>query len=238
MSTNSFENVYDVSIDRWDGKENMLNDYRDKVTLFINVTTDCGNAPEYRIIQSIYEKYKDQGFEVVAIPTNEYCGEFIVYDEFVNGINSALDAKNFAENAHGVTYNFSELVYSNPSPPVPHELFEELYPGRMIPYPIQLPKEESPHPLFLNLGNQSENKFHWGYGLAGNFEKFLVDRSGEVVGRYGNGSLMPRSYEPEYGQKFGLSGSQIQYDVSHNHIKERSGALNYDILCQDIESVL
>ena len=83
--------IYDVKIKSWDGSDkDFLNKYKGKVTLFINVTGDCGNAPQYGIIESIYRKYKDKGFEVVAIPTNEYCGSGITYGEFECGIKDEI----------------------------------------------------------------------------------------------------------------------------------------------------
>lgn len=229
------KNIYDIPLNTWDEKPNMLDDYRGKVTLFINVTTDCGNAPEYRIIEDIYQKYKDSGFEVVAIPTNEYCGPGIVYDEFVNGINCALDAKNYAETKHGVTYNFSEIVNSQPGEKVSTELLDHLYPQRQDSFPRPLNEGEQPHPIFQALCNFN------GSDMFGNFEKYLVNSNGDVVARYHNGCLMPRTEEIEYGSKFNLDAEKIEYDKdglcqippAHNH-----GEHFYNMICDHIESLL
>jgi glutathione peroxidase len=234
-------NVYDIPINSWDGEPNILDKYKNKVTLITNVITDCGNAPEYGILQEIYEKYKDQGLEILAVPTNEYCGEFIVYDEFVEGINCALDAKNFAEKTYNVTYNFSELVNSNPGT-VEDIISEKLYPSRTTKFPRQLPDGEEPHELFKTLCDQSSQRNPEGGRMLGNFEKFLVDRHGEFFSRHHNGSLMPRFDENEYAEKHGIPQKNRR---THDHLDKNkvmeehfSGEKNYEKLCKDIEYLL
>lgn len=237
----SITSAYDIPLKTWDEQEDMLSNYKNKVTLFINVTTDCGNAPEYRIIEDIYKKYKDRGFEVVAIPTNQFCGEYVVYDEFVNGMNCALDAKNYAESNHGVTYNFSELVNAYPGEPMNEEQFKIAYPTRIDEFPKQLPEGEVPHEIFKYL---SDNSPPGGAFMYGNFEKYLVNKNGKLAGRYGNGTLMPRNHEVEYAKKFELDAEDIGYDISNlssltDEITEnRVGEHFYNKICSDIESLL
>lgn len=233
MSTN----IYDIPLKSWDGKTNMLEQYKGKVTLFINVTTDCGNAPEYGIIEHIYQKYKDRGFEVVAIPTNEYCGHRIVYDEFINGLNCAQDARDFATKNYNVSYNFSDLVYSSPGTKLDPENLEKLYPGRTDDFPRQLPDGCEPHPVFQGLIHQTEP----GRGMFGNFEKYLVDKNGRARVKFDNGCLMPRFDEIEYGERFGISGTQLR---QHNHIENiedtdmYKAEPEYERICSWIEQLL
>jgi glutathione peroxidase len=235
------KNIYDIPLNSWDGQPNILEKYKGKVTLITNVITDCGNAPEYGILQEIYEKYKDQGFEIIAVPTNEYCGEFIVYDEFVDGINCALDAKNFAEKTYNVTYEFSELVNSDPGV-VDDRISEILYPSRPNEFPRQLPEGEDPHELFKTLcENSSKDDLNDGK-MLGNFEKFLIDKDGKFFCRHHNGSLMPRYDENDYADKYGIS---LNNRRTHDHVDRNevvddhfSGVKNYEKLCKDIEYLL
>ena len=233
------DNIYDIELNSCDGEPNMLDKYKGKVTMVINVTTDCGNAPEYGIIQSIYEKYKDEGFEVLAVPTNEYCGEYIVYDEFVSGMNSALDAKNFATENYGVTYEFSELVKSCPGT-VDRDLNEELYPGRQEEFPKQLGPNDKPHPLFDTLCKTEDGEDP--NGMYGNFEKFLIGRDGKYHCRHHNGSLMPRHDENEYADKFNIPEKNRRthdyYSDNEKYTDYFSAEFNYRRLCEDIEFLL
>jgi glutathione peroxidase len=55
------------------GESISLDVYRGKVTLFVNVASQCGyTEANYRILQAVYDKYKSSGFEVVAFPCNDF----------------------------------------------------------------------------------------------------------------------------------------------------------------------
>lgn len=240
----SEKSIYDIPLKTWDGKDNMLEKYKGKVTLFANVSTECGNAPEYRIVESIYRKYKDQGFEVVAIPSNEFCGKYVIYDEFVDGINHALEAKNYAERVHDVSYEFAELAFCNPSHPMPPEIHDELFPDRSQEYPRQLKDGEETHPVFKFLC-ESASEVHGPekYYMFGNFEKFLVGKDGKLVKKYHNGCLVPREDEPEYAKMFNLKNKK--YDIQRYSPREvpvpdeaQHGESHYNLICSDIESLL
>jgi len=56
-----------------DGKHISLDLYKGKVTLFVNVASQCGYTEEnYRILQAVYDKYKNSGLEIVAFPCNDF----------------------------------------------------------------------------------------------------------------------------------------------------------------------
>src|SRR5262249_4826312 len=55
-----------------EGKEVDLSQYQGKVVLFVNVATYCGNTPQYKGLEEVYEKYKDKGLVVIGVPANEF----------------------------------------------------------------------------------------------------------------------------------------------------------------------
>lgn len=55
-----------------DGKEQTLADYKGKVVLIVNTASKCGLTPQYEALESIFDKYKDQGLVVLAFPCNDF----------------------------------------------------------------------------------------------------------------------------------------------------------------------
>ena len=55
-----------------DGKPTPLTAFKGKVTLFVNVASQCGFTPQYSALEAIYEKYKDQGFVIAGFPANNF----------------------------------------------------------------------------------------------------------------------------------------------------------------------
>ena len=64
--------VLDFQVKDIDGKDVDLSKYKGKVLLIVNTASQCGYTPQYKGLEAIYEKYKDQGFEVLAFPANEF----------------------------------------------------------------------------------------------------------------------------------------------------------------------
>lgn len=64
--------IYGFTLNSIDGKPAPLADYKGKVVLIVNVASQCGYTPQYSALESIYEKYKDQGFVIVGFPANNF----------------------------------------------------------------------------------------------------------------------------------------------------------------------
>ncbi|ETL50674.1 hypothetical protein L917_00113, partial [Phytophthora nicotianae] len=57
------------------GNEVSMSKYKGKVVLAVNVSSKCGLTPtNYPELQTLYEKYKDEGLEVLAFPCNQFAG--------------------------------------------------------------------------------------------------------------------------------------------------------------------
>lgn len=65
----------DFTMTSIDGKPVELSSYKGKVVLFVNVASQCGFTPQYKSLEEIYKKYKDQGFVVLGFPANEFGGQ-------------------------------------------------------------------------------------------------------------------------------------------------------------------
>jgi len=67
--------IYDFTMKDAQGKDVSLADYRGKVLLVVNTATGCGFTPQYEGLQNLYEKYKDQGLEILDFPCNQFGGQ-------------------------------------------------------------------------------------------------------------------------------------------------------------------
>ena len=62
----------DFKVKDIDGKDVDLSQYKGKVVMLVNVASRCGNTPQYKPLEAMYEKYKDQGLVIVGFPANEF----------------------------------------------------------------------------------------------------------------------------------------------------------------------
>lgn len=67
--------VYDFKVKDIDGKDVSLSQYKGKVLLIVNVASLCGNTPQYKDIQNLYEKYNGKGLVVLGFPANNFMGQ-------------------------------------------------------------------------------------------------------------------------------------------------------------------
>ena len=207
MST--IESIYDVPLKSIDGEEDFLSKFKGKVSMIVNVTADCGNSPQYKTLEEIYQKYKDKGFEIVAIPTNDYCGPGITYNEFAeNGISCGLDAKKYATDKYQVTFEFSELVTS-----YPHDSWRK-----------KRNNDGETHEVYKALTEEFNET------MGGNFEKFLVDRDGNVVKRFHNYMLL------DYYKDNVEAG--ITEPMENRENPPLTSEEAYDLICSEIEKLL
>lgn len=65
-------NIYDFDVKDTKGNDISLNEYKGKVLLIVNTATKCGFTPQYEAMQELYLKYKDEGFEVLDFPCNQF----------------------------------------------------------------------------------------------------------------------------------------------------------------------
>jgi glutathione peroxidase len=64
--------LYDISLERLDGKPDHLSNYRDQVLLVVNVASHCGFTPQYTGLEALQRKYAARGFQVLAFPCNQF----------------------------------------------------------------------------------------------------------------------------------------------------------------------
>ncbi len=90
---------HDFNIESISGETINLSDYESKVVLLVNTASKCGFTPQYSGLQKIYDKYKDDGFVVFGVPTNDFNQEF----------SKDSDVKEFCEIRFGVEFPMSSI---------------------------------------------------------------------------------------------------------------------------------
>ena len=64
--------IYEFSVKTIDGKDRKLSDYKGHVLMVVNTASLCGFTPQYDALETVFQKYKEQGFRVLAFPANEF----------------------------------------------------------------------------------------------------------------------------------------------------------------------
>ncbi len=76
--------VYDFKVLDQQGNEVGLDKYQGKVLLIVNTATKCGFTPQYDALENMYEELKDQGFEILDFPCNQFFRQAPGTDEEIN----------------------------------------------------------------------------------------------------------------------------------------------------------
>lgn len=64
--------IYDFEVKDGEGNTVSLSQYKDKVLLIVNSATKCGFTPQYTQLNEIYNEFKDEGFEILDFPCNQF----------------------------------------------------------------------------------------------------------------------------------------------------------------------
>jgi glutathione peroxidase len=72
LVTSTSQPIYDFTMDDIDGKPRPLREFKGKVMMIVNTASFCGNTPQYEGLQTLYERYREQGFTILAFPANDF----------------------------------------------------------------------------------------------------------------------------------------------------------------------
>jgi glutathione peroxidase len=156
----------EIPVNTVDGSPSTLGAYAGRVRLVVNVASKCGLTPQYMALEALYEKYRAQGFVVLAFPANEFGAQ---------EPGTEAEIKEFCTTKYDVKFPlFAKIVVKGEGQ---HPLYAALTSER--PEAQTLPGSDFREKLIghgIKLGAPSE--------ILWNFEKFVVDRAGNVVARF------------------------------------------------------
>ena len=81
MASDKTVDYHDFSVTAQDGSAVSLHDYDGKVLLVVNTATGCGFTPQYEDLERIYAAHRDQGFEILDFPCNQFADQAPESDE-------------------------------------------------------------------------------------------------------------------------------------------------------------
>ncbi len=157
--------IYDFIVKDIENKEVPLSQYKGKVLLVVNGATGCGFTVQYDGLQKLYEKYQPDGFEILDFPSNQFLGQAPGTNEEIAGfcrLNFGVDFKQFSKievngEKEEPLYKYLKTTSVEYADSDTLEFYKKV-------------KEFTP--------NIAENDIRW------NFTKFLIDKEGNVVGRF------------------------------------------------------
>ena len=104
-SKSASESPLNVEMETLDGKKvNLADKYKGKVVLLVNVASKCGNTPQYKPLESLYEKYGSQGLAIVGVPCNQFAKQ---------EPGTASEISEFCTKNYGVTFDMLSKVDVN-----------------------------------------------------------------------------------------------------------------------------
>ncbi|MBO5552142.1 MAG: redoxin domain-containing protein [Lachnospiraceae bacterium] len=160
---------YDYSVTAPDGKEISMKEFEGKVVLVVNTATGCGFTPHYKDIESMYEKYHEQGFEVVDIPCNQFAGQTPGTDEEIHEFCTLKYKTQFPQ------MKKSDVNGENALP-----LFGFLKEQKGFEGFGKGPKAIAMNVMLKKIDPDYENN----PDIKWNFTKFVIDRKGNVAARF------------------------------------------------------
>lgn len=96
--------IYDFKAIRNNGSELDFADFKGKVIMVVNTASKCGFTPQYKGLEALYQKYKDQGLVIVGFPCDQFAHQEPGDDEQI---------AQFCEINFGVTFPLSKKVNVN-----------------------------------------------------------------------------------------------------------------------------
>ena len=161
-------NVYDFTVKDRMGNDVSLKDYEGKVLLIVNTATGCGFTPHYEPLEAMYKEFRDQGFEILDFPCNQFADQAPGSDDEIHEFCTLKFGTEFPQFAKiDVNGETADPLFAYLATEKPFETF-----GKGLKMAA-----------LKKFSDANNKKFGDKAYIKWNFTKFLIDREGNVVTR-------------------------------------------------------
>lgn len=158
------QSIYDIPVNTITGEQINLNHYQGQVLLLVNVASKCGLTPQYEGLEKLYQENKNNGLQVLGFPANNFLAQEPGSNEEIQQFCSLTYDVHFPLFAKiSVAGDDKHPLYKTLIEAIPERIGEGPWWKDLVDYGL------TPNPVPEVL---------W------NFEKFLVNKNGQVVARF------------------------------------------------------
>ena len=158
--------LYEIPLKSLDGLPRSLGEFKGQVLLLVNVASKCGLTPQYAGLEKLFENYQARGLQVLGFPCNDFAAQ---------EPGSAEEIQSFCSTSYDVHFPLFEKININSEPR--HPLYAQLIsaqPAAIFPDGSDFRAKLAEYKCLPKLDSD----------VLWNFEKFLIGRDGQVLGRF------------------------------------------------------
>jgi glutathione peroxidase len=162
--------LFEIPLKTISGEETTLAPFKGHVLLIVNVASKCGLTPQYEGLEKLYSTYKHCGFDVLGFPANDF-GE--------QEPGTSQEIHKFCTTTFDVNFPmFEKIVATGPGKSLLYKALTDAQPVARV-----------ADPGFKDKLRGYGLTVHDAPELTWNFEKFLVNRRGQIVARFAPDTL-------------------------------------------------
>lgn len=166
--------LFEIPLNTIAGEPTTLAPYQGHVLLIVNTASKCGLTPQYEALEKLYTIYRHCGFDILAFPSNDFAGQ---------EPGSSQDIQTFCTTTFNLTFPlFEKIAVTGPD-------INPLYQLLIDSQPVARVKDPGFRAQLDGFLAQHGAKTNAPPALLWNFEKFLVNRRGQVVARFAPDTL-------------------------------------------------
>lgn len=171
--------IYDYKVKNRNGEDISLSDFKGKVLIVVNTATGCGFTPQYEGLEKLYKEYHDKGLEILDFPCNQFGNQAPGSDDEIHEFCSLKYNTSFDQYTKIDVNGENEIpLYTYLKSQIKDDKIDGLK-NKMAMKAVEK----------ISKTTKNDGDIKW------NFTKFLVDKNGDVVGRYSP------TYKPELMEK-------------------------------------